>query len=54
MREGVTPLKERLRKKGTGAKEIPKDAKWTKIDMTLVDSQALVEKEERCEERWTG
>jgi hypothetical protein len=47
----VTPLKERLEKKGVSTKEIPKDAKWTKIDRKLVNPQALEEKGERFEER---
>ncbi|RDI83620.1 hypothetical protein Vi05172_g6127 [Venturia inaequalis] len=51
IREGVTPLKERLEKKGASAKEIPKDAKWTKIDRKLVNPQALEEKGVRFEER---
>ncbi|KIW00537.1 hypothetical protein, variant [Verruconis gallopava] len=49
-REGVTPLKERL-KKENGGKEIPEGAKWTKIDRRLVNPQALEEKGERFEER---
>ncbi|QDS69433.1 hypothetical protein FKW77_005380 [Venturia effusa] len=51
IREGVTPLKERLEKKGASAKEIPKDAKWTKIDRKLVNPQSLEEKGVRFEER---
>lgn len=51
IREGVTPLKERLEKKGASLKEIPKDAKWTKIDRKLVNPQALEEKGVRFEER---
>jgi hypothetical protein len=50
IREGVTPLKERLKKEG-GGKEIPDGAKWTKIDRRLVNPQALEEKQERFEER---
>jgi hypothetical protein len=48
VREGVTPLKERLKEKG---KDIPDGAKWTKIDRRLVNPQALEEKGERFEER---
>ena len=50
VREGVTPLKDRLKKDGAG-KEIPDGAKWTKIDRRLVNPQALEEKGERFEER---
>jgi hypothetical protein len=49
-REGVTPLKDRLKKEG-GGKEIPEGAKWTKVDRRLVNPQALEEKGERFEER---
>jgi hypothetical protein len=49
-REGVTPLKDRLKKEG-GGKDIPEGAKWTKIDRRLVNPQALEEKGERFEER---
>jgi hypothetical protein len=49
IREGVTPLKDRLKKEG--GKGIPDGAKWTKIDRRLVNPQALEEKGERFEER---
>jgi hypothetical protein len=49
IREGVAPLKERLERKGV--KEIPKNARWTKIDRKLVNPQALEEVGERFEER---
>jgi hypothetical protein len=38
-------------KKESSAKEIPSNAKWTKIDRKLVNPQALEEKGERFEER---
>lgn len=46
IREGVAPLKDA--KKG---KDIPTDARWTKIDRRLVNPEALEEAKERFEER---
>lgn len=46
IREGVAPLKDA--KKG---KDIPPDARWTKIDRRLVNPEALEEAKERFEER---
>jgi zinc finger CCCH domain-containing protein 13 len=46
IREGVKPLKEEAERKG-----IPVDAKWTKIDRRLVNPEALIEAQERFEER---
>jgi hypothetical protein len=43
IREGVAPLKK--------AKDIPPDARWTKIDRRLVNPEALEEAKERFEER---
>ncbi|KAI9894562.1 MAG: hypothetical protein M1814_001916 [Vezdaea aestivalis] len=46
VREGVAPLKETLSKKG-----IPANAKWTKISRKMVNPEALLEAQERFEER---
>lgn len=46
IREGVAPMKDA--KKG---KDIPPDARWTKIDRRLVNPEALEEAKERFEER---
>lgn len=51
IREGVSPLLPDWATKSAKAKEIPKDAKWTKIDRKLVNPQSLEEKGERFEER---
>lgn len=45
IREGVAPLKD------AGAKGIPPNARWTKIDRKLVNPEALEEGNERFEER---
>ncbi|KAF2398038.1 hypothetical protein EJ06DRAFT_558445 [Trichodelitschia bisporula] len=46
IREGVAPLKDAKK-----SKDIPKDARWTKVDRRLVNPDALREKGERFEER---
>ncbi|KKY13993.1 hypothetical protein UCDDS831_g08538 [Diplodia seriata] len=46
IREGVAPMKDA--KKG---KDIPVDARWTKIDRRLVNPEALEDAKERFEER---
>lgn len=45
IREGVAPIKD------AGAKGIPPNARWTKIDRKLVNPEALEEGNERFEER---
>ena len=45
VREGVAPLKD------AGKKGIPPNARWTKIDRKLVNPEALLEGNERIEER---
>lgn len=45
VREGVAPMKD------AGAKGIPPNARWTKIDRKLVNPEALEEGNERFEER---
>jgi hypothetical protein len=46
IREGVAPHKDALK-----GKDIPVDARWTRIDRRLVNPQALEEAQERFEER---
>ncbi|KAF2648770.1 hypothetical protein K491DRAFT_708517 [Lophiostoma macrostomum CBS 122681] len=46
IREGVAPHKSQLK-----GKDIPVDARWTKIDRRLVNPEALEEAKERFEER---
>lgn len=46
IREGVAPHKSQLK-----GKDIPPNARWTKIDRRLVNPQALEEAKERFEER---
>lgn len=46
IREGVAPHKSQLK-----GKDIPPNARWTKIDRRLVNPQALEEAQERFEER---
>jgi hypothetical protein len=46
IREGVAPHKSALK-----GKDIPPNARWTKIDRRLVNPQALEEAKERFEER---
>jgi hypothetical protein len=46
IREGVAPHKSQMK-----GKDIPPNARWTKIDRKLVNPQALEEAKERFEER---
>ncbi|KAK8221189.1 hypothetical protein IWZ01DRAFT_490085 [Phyllosticta capitalensis] len=46
IREGVAPMKDSLK-----SKDVPPDARWTKIDRQLVCPEALTEAKERFEER---
>jgi hypothetical protein len=46
IREGVAPHKSQLK-----GKDIPPNARWTKIDRRLVNPQALEDAKERFEER---
>jgi hypothetical protein len=46
IREGVAPLKDSVR-----GKDVPVNARWTKIDRRLVNPEALEEAKERFEER---
>lgn len=51
IREGVAPLKDAKKEELAKKEGIPQNARWTKIDRTFVNPQALDEAGERYEER---